>query len=143
MRHLPTIAPTIVMFVSASLALGAGIALLIPTEMHTARNSELDRLSQPHVVAYPGQGQAIGGPDSYPVTYSPQWLAVAQQAERARLARWDLPPAAPLGYDQPPPERDLAVEREGAGEVQVQRGLENIDQPAQSEPPADDAQPQG
>ena len=109
-----TIAPRIAAFAASSLALGAGIALLVPTELRTARNTELDRLSQPHIVMYPGERTALSGPDSYPVVYSPQWLAVAQQAERARTSRWDLPPAPPVGYDQPPPESDAAVEQAGA-----------------------------
>ena len=99
------------------IALGVGIAATVPTDVRSARSVELERLSQAHVVTYPGAGQAIIGPDSYPVEYSAQWLAVAQQAERARQAKLALPDfGPPLAYDQPPPERDLAVEHEGIGD---------------------------
>jgi hypothetical protein len=97
-------------------ALGAGLAMGVPTEPRTARNAQLEQLSQVHVTTYPGAGQAVAGLDSYPVTYSPQWLAVAQAAERARMARMAMPePAQPVGYEQVPAKRDLAVEREGLG----------------------------
>ena len=103
-------------FACTGIALGAAIAWAVPTEPRTARNSELKRLSQVYVVAYSGAEQAIAGPDSYPVSYSPQWLAIARAAERQRMAKWALPdPGPPLAYDQPPPERDLAVERAGIG----------------------------
>ena len=99
----------------------------MPTELSTARNAQLDRLSQPQPVTWPGADRVINGQDSYPVTYSPQWLAVAEKAERARLAKAALPDVQPLGYDQPSPQRDAAIEAEGTGEVEVYRGF---DQPA-------------
>ncbi len=103
-------------FACTGIALGAAIAWAVPTEPRAARNAELERLSQVHVVVYPNANQAIAGPDSYPVSYSPQWLAVAQAAERQRMAKWALPdPGPPLAYDRPPPEQDLAVERAGLG----------------------------
>lgn len=96
-------------------ALGAGLAWTVPTEPRTRANAELERLSQVHVVVYPNSDQTISGPDSYPVQYSPQWLAVKQAAESARLARLGIvPPAQPVGYEPPLPERDLAAEREDA-----------------------------
>ena len=139
MRHAPRIAA----FACAGLALGSLTALAIPTQVKTARNSGLERLSQPQVVAYPGQDRVVGGPDSYPVTYSPQWLAVAEKAERARLAKWALPEIRPPGYDQPPLERDLAVEREGAVEVDVQRGSTDDGEQPEGDEFADADQPDG
>ena len=139
MRHTPRIAA----FACVSLALGSAIALAVPTELKVARNSELDRLSQPQIVGYPGADQVVGGPDSYPVTYSPQWLAVAQQAERARMAKWALPEVQQIGYDQPAPERDAMIEAEGASDVTVHRGSSD---PAAAEPGAEIAaadQPEG
>ena len=118
MRHASRIAA----FACASLTLGSLIALVVPTELSTARNAQLDRLSQPKPVTWPGADRVINGQDSYPVTYSPQWLAVAEKAERARLAKAALPDGQPLGYDQPSPQRDAAIEAEGTGEVQVHRG---------------------
>ncbi|MFM5895705.1 MAG: hypothetical protein ACKOQM_14915 [Novosphingobium sp.] len=103
--------------VCTGVAIGAGLAWGVPTEPRSARNAQLEQLSQVRVTTYPGAGQAVAGPDSYPIEYSPQWLAVAQAAERARLAKLVPPdPAPPLAYDQPPPERDLAVEGAGIGE---------------------------
>ena len=128
MRHAPKIAA----FACASLALGSAIALITPTELRTAPNSGLERLSQPHPVSYPGQDRVIAGPDSYPVTYSPQYLAIARQAERAKLQRWELPPLEQVGYDQPSAARDAAIELEGAGDVTVHRGSsDSTDEPAQ------------
>ena len=118
MRHVPRIAA----FACASLALGSMIALIVPTDLRPARNSELERLSQPKVVSYPGADRVINGPDSYPVTYSPQWLAVAEQAERERQAKWALPEAQPVGYDQPASESDARIEAESVREVSVHRG---------------------
>ena len=123
MRHAPRIAA----FTCASLALGSLIALTVPTEPRPARSSELGRLSQPQVVSYPGADRVVSGPDSYPVTYSPQWLAVAEQAERERLAKWALPEEQPAGYDQPSPLRDALIEAEGMGEVVVHRGSEQAE----------------
>lgn len=118
MRHVPTIAA----FACASLALGSMIALTVPTDLRPARNSELERLSQPKIVSYPGADRVINGPDSYPVTYSPQWLAVAEQAEREREAKWALPEAQPVGYDQPTYASDARIEAEGVSDVSVRRG---------------------
>ena len=121
MRHALRIAG----FACASLVLGSLAAQTVPTQISAARNAELDRLSQAKVVSYPGQDRQISGQDSYPVTYSPQWLAVAEQAQRERSAKWALPPAEPVGYDQPHPERDLAVQAEGSGNVEVHRGSDH------------------
>lgn len=110
MRHAPRIA----VFACASLALGSMIALTVPTDLRPARNSEFERLSRPKMVSYPGAGRVVTGPGSYPVTYSPQWLAVAEQAERERQAKWALPAVQPVGYDQPAPKRDALVEAKGA-----------------------------
>lgn len=117
------------------IALGVGIAATVPTDVRSARSVELERLSQAHVVTYPGGGQAIIGPDSYPVEYSAQWLAVAQAAEREHLAKLAPPdPGPPLAYDQPPPERDLAVERARIGEQDDP--VETLPEPADGSPPA-------
>ena len=103
-------------FACTGIALGAAIAWTVPTEPRTARNAELEQSSKVHIVVYPNADQTIVGPDSYPVTYSPQWLAVAEQARREHQAKWALPdPGPPLAYDQPPPESDLAVQRAGIG----------------------------
>ena len=118
MRHIPKIAA----FACAGLALGSLLAMTVPTELSTARNAQLARLSQPNPVTWPGHDRVIIGPDSYPVTYSPQWLAVAAQAERERMAKWALPELPALGYDQPSAARDAAIAAEGTGEVEVQRG---------------------
>ena len=112
-------------FACASLVLGSLAAQTVPTQISAARNAEFDRLSQAKVVSYPGQDRQISGQDSYPVTYSPQWLAVAEQAQRERSAKWALPPAEPVGYDQPQPERDLAIQAEGSGDVEVHRGSDH------------------
>ncbi len=102
--------------VCTGVALGSGLALGVPTEPRTHANAQLAALSQARVVTYPGAGQAVAGPDSYPVTYSPQWLAVAQAAERERMARLGMVAAPqPVGYEQPSPEQDLAVEQGGPG----------------------------
>ena len=120
MRHAPRIAA----FACASLTLGSLIALAVPTELSTARNAQLDRLRQPKPVTWPGADRVINGQGSYPVTYSPQWLAVAEKAERARLAKWAQSDVQPLDYDQPSPQRDAASEAEGTGEVEVHRGAD-------------------
>ena len=120
MRHAPRIA----VFACASLTLGSLIALAVPTELSTARNAQLDRLRQPKPVTWPGADRIINGQDSYPVTYSPQWLAVAEKAERDRLAKRAQSDVQPLGYEQPSPQRDAAIEAEGTGEVEVHRGSE-------------------
>ena len=122
MRHAPRIAA----FACASLALGSLLAMTVPTELSVVRNSELERLSQPKIVTYPGQDRVLGGPDSYPVTYSPQWLAVTEKTERERMAKWALPDAQPAGYDQPSLQRDdgsgAAGPPFGTGAVAVHRG---------------------
>ena len=129
MRHAPRIAA----FACASLALGSLLAMTVPTDLSTARNSELERLSQPKIVTYPGQDRVLGGPDSYPVTYSPQWLAVAEKTQRERLAKWALPDAQPAGYEQPSPQRDAAIEAAGTGAVAVHRGSPDRAAPAADE----------
>jgi len=99
------------------ITLGAALAWTVPTELHPSPNAELERLSHVRVVSYPGADRVVSGPDSYPVTYSPQWLAVAQAAERERMARYDLPDfPQPVGYGQPSPEQDMAMERQGLDE---------------------------
>lgn len=123
MRHTPKIAA----FACASLALGSLLAMTVPTELSTARNAQLARLSQPNPVTWPGQDRVIIGPDSYPVTYSPQWLAVAAQAERERMAKWALPEVRTVGYDQPAAEREAAIEAEGPGDQEVYRGADQAE----------------
>ena len=121
-RHAPKIAA----FALASVALGSLLALTVPTDLRSAPNSKLDQLSAPQIASYPGAGHVIVGQDSYPVTYSPQYLAVLDAAERARLQQWDLPPVQDFGYDQPAAARDAAIEQEGVaqdtGEMIVRRG---------------------
>ena len=117
MRHSFMIAG----FACASLTLGSLLAMTVPTDLSTTRNSQLERLSQPKIVRYPGQDGVLGGPDSYPVTYSPQWLAVTEKTERERMAKGALPDAQPAGYDQPSPQRDAAIETAGTSEVAVHR----------------------
>ena len=123
---MPRHAPKIAAFALASVALGSLLALTIPTDLRTAPNSKLDQLSAPQIASFPGAGHVIAGQDSYPVTYSPQYLAVAEQAERARLKQWELPPVQDFGYDQPDPARHAALEHESvaqdSGEVIVRRG---------------------
>ena len=97
-------------FICASCALGSLVALTVPTQITNARNPAFERLSEPKPVFYPGQDRVIAGQDSYAVTYSPQWLAVAEKAERARRSEWLPPRLAPVGYDQPSPEQDFAAE---------------------------------
>ncbi len=123
MRHTPKIAA----FACASLALGSLIALSVPTELSTSPNSELKRLSRARPVTWPGADRVIIGPDSYPVTYSPQWLAVAEQAERERMAKWALPEVRAVGYDQPAAEREAAIEAEGPGDQEVFRGADQAE----------------
>ena len=135
-------APKLAALGCAGLIIGSLLAMNVPTEVRTARNSELDRLSQPQVVTYPGQDRVLGGPDSSPVTYSPQWLAVAEKAERERLAKWALPDAEPIGYDQPSAQRDAAIEASGTGDVAVHRGGSDQAEQAGDEPASAD-QPQG
>ena len=123
---MPRHAPKIAAFALASVALGSLLALTVPTDLRTAPNSKLDQLSAPQIASFPGAGHVIAGQDSYPVTYSPQYLAVAEQAERARLKQWDLAPVQDFGYGQPDRARDAAIEQEGVaqdtGEVIVRRG---------------------
>ncbi|MFM5917319.1 MAG: hypothetical protein ACKOOL_07285 [Novosphingobium sp.] len=106
--------------------LGTAVSALVPTSMTTAPNGQLEALGQPKITSYPGEDRVAGGPDSYPVTYSPQWLAVSEQAERQRMAKWAMPrELPPVGYDQPGPERDLAAQHEGRELEQVA-----VDEPA-------------
>ena len=106
----------------ASLALGSLLAMTTPTQPHTARTSQIEQLGTPQIAAYPGAGHEVLGQDSYPVTYSPQYRAISERAERARMRQWEMPPVQQLDYDQPPAARDAAIEREGARDVAVHRG---------------------
>lgn len=115
-------APKIAAFAIFSVVLGAMLALATPTDLRTNRNSAIDQLGEPKVVEYPGAQNVIAGPDSYPVTYSPQYLAVAERAERARLKQWAMPADQPIGYEQPDAARDTAIIAQGTGEVTVHRG---------------------
>jgi hypothetical protein len=117
----------------ASLALGSLLAMTTPTQPRTARNSQIDELAAPQIAAYPGAGHEVLGQDSYPVTYSPQFLAISERAERARMKQWDMPPLPGVNYDQPPAARDAAIEREGIRDVAVHRG----GQPAAAAPEQD------
>ena len=119
MRHAPRIAA----FAIASVVLGTLLALATPTELRSNRNSTVEQLGEPKIVEYPGAEHVIAGPDSYPVTYSPQYLAVVDAAERARLQNWQQPPLQDVGYDQPDAARDAAIV-EGTGEVTVRRGAQ-------------------
>ena len=119
MRHAPRIAAITI----ASVALGSMLALATPTELRSNRNSTVEQLSAPQIVEYPGADHVLTGPDSYPVTYSPQYLAVVDAAERARLQNWQQPPLQDVGYDQPDAARDAAIV-EGTGEVTVRRGAQ-------------------
>lgn len=124
-------------FACASLALGSLIAMEVPTHISATRSSELERLSQPNIVSYPGSDRILSGPDSYPVAYSPQWLAVTEKTERKRLAKWAPPDVQPAGYNQPSPERDAAIEAAGTGEVAVHRGsVDQADQDSDELAPA-------
>ena len=100
-------------FAIASVALGSLLALTIPTELRTAPNSKLDQLSEPQIIEFPGAGRVVSGQDSYAVTYSPQFRAVAERAERARLKKAAVPPVEPTGYEQL---GDIS-EAQGAGKV--------------------------
>ena len=119
MRHAPRIAAITI----ASVALGSMLALATPTELRSNRNSTVEQLGEPQIVEYPGADHVIAGPDSYPVTYSPQYLAVVDAAERARLQNWQQPPLQDVSYDQPDAARDAAIV-EGTGEVTVRRGAQ-------------------
>ena len=107
------LAPKIAAFAIASVALGSLLALTIPTELRTAPNSRLDQLSEPQITEFPGAAQVVSGQDSYAVTYSPQFRAVAERAERARAKQAGLLPVETNGYDQPGDNS----EAHGAGEV--------------------------
>ena len=118
MRHAPRIAAITI----ASVALGTMLALATPTELRSNRNSTVEQLGEPKIVEYPGAEHVIAGPDSYPVTYSPQYLAVVDAAERARLQNWQQPPLQDVGYDQPDAARDAEIVAPETGEVTVRRG---------------------
>ena len=122
-------APKIAAFAVSSVVLGAMLALATPTDLRTNRNSAIDQLGEPKIVEYPGAQNVIAGPDSYPVVYSPQYLAVAERAERARLKQWGMGPVQEVGYDQPDEARDAAVVAQGvpqgSGEVTVRRGSQS------------------
>jgi hypothetical protein len=131
-RHAPRIAA----FALASMALGSILALATPTDLRPARNSKLEQLSEPQIAEYPGANRVIAGQDSYPVVYSPQYLAVAEQAERARLKQSEMPPLPQLGYDQPDAARDAAIAAQGTGEVTVRGGAPSTAATPDKEPGA-------
>ena len=118
-------APKIAAFAISSVVLGAILALATPTDLRTNRNSAIEQLGEPKIVDYPGADHVISGQDSYPVTYSPQFLAVTERAERARLKQWELPPVQSFGYEQPDAARDAAIVAQGTGEVTVHRGAQS------------------
>ena len=123
---MPRHAPRIAAFALASAALGTLLALTVPTELRTAPNSRLEQLSAPQIVDYRGAAHAINGQVSYPVVYSPQYLAVVGGAERVRLVQSEQAAAEDYDYDQPDVVRDAALDRDRAdaeaGEVTVRRG---------------------
>ena len=116
-------APKIAVFAISSVVLGAMLALATPTDLRSNRNSAVEQLGEPKIVEYPGADHVLSGADSYPVTYSPQYLAVAERAERARLKQWALPPVQSYGYEQPDAARDAAIVAQGSAEVTVHRGV--------------------
>ena len=138
-RHAPKIAALAL----ASVALGSLLALAIPTDLRPAPNSQLEQLGAPQIADYPGSGQVLIGQDSYPVTYSPQYLAVLDAVERARLQNLQQPALQDFGYDQPEAARDAALDRAGSGEVTVRRGStapaaapeQEADELAEADPP--------
>ena len=136
-------ASKIAAFTIASVALGAMLALAIPTDPRTARNSAVAALGEPKIAQYPGADHVFTGPDSYPVTYSPQYLAVADRAERARMKQWDLPPVAQIGYEQPAAARDAAIIAQGTGEVTVHRGAKSAAREPDPDELAIDDTPEG
>ena len=132
-RHAPKIAA----FALASVALGSLLALTIPTDLRPAPNSKLEQLSAPQIVDYPGSRQALTGQDSYPVIYSPQYLAALDPAERARLQTLQQPAAQDFGYDQPEAARDMALKAQDPGEVTVRRGSADSAAVAPGDDPAE------
>ena len=150
---MPRHAPRIAAFALASAALGSLLALTVPTELRTNPNSRLEQLSTPQIVDYSGADHVINGQDSYPVVYSPQYLAVTGAAERARLTQSEQCAAEDFGYNQPGGARDAALDRDGAGElrgalmgeVMVRRGpTGNADKaPPESPELAEDNPPEG
>ncbi len=131
-------APKFAIFAIASVALGSTLAMAIPTDPRSARNSALNDLSAPKVVGYPGADKVIAGQDSYPVVYSPQYLAVLDATERQRLQGLAPAPDSTAGYDQPDPARDAAFERggvpEAASDVTVHRGSSGPDDGVEQDP---------
>ena len=121
-RHAPKIAA----FAIASVALGSLLALTVPTDLRSAPNSKLEQLGAAQVVDYPGAGRVINGQDSYPVVYSPQYLAVLGANDRARLQNWEQAAIQDGGYDQGDATRDTAIEAQGTGEVTVSRGSTDV-----------------
>lgn len=119
---MPRHAPKIAAFALASVALGSLLALAIPTDLRPAPNSRLEQLGAPQIADYPGSRAVLTGQDSYSVTYSPQYLAALDPAERARLLSGQQPAAQASGYDQPEAARDVALEAQDTGEVTVRRG---------------------
>lgn len=128
----------------ASASIGTAMALTTPTQLRSARNGQLAALSQPKVIEYPGQARVTGGADSYEVVYSPQYLAVTQASERARLKQFEQPAVSRAAYDVPadpnygpnysPNYSDDAANEPTAPKIAVHRGATSAE-PAPPEPP--------
>ena len=110
----------------ASIGLGTALATTTPTEMRNVRNSQLDQLGQAKIVGYPGEQHVAYGEDSYPVVYSPQYLAVVAARERAELQRWEQPAINVAAYDQPlqPQRAPAAAHRHSLSDDNAQYGHE-------------------
>lgn len=85
-------AAKIAIFFTASLIAGLTLAETTPNDLRSARSSALEALGQPQIEHYPGEDRVIIGPDSYPIEYSPQYLAAIEASQRARAARYAMPP---------------------------------------------------
>ena len=128
----------------ASIGIGTALAVTTPTQLRSAREGQLAELTQPKVIAYPGQARVTGGADSYEMVYSPQHLAVTQASERARLKQFEQPAIDPAAYDVPadpnyspnygPNYSDEAAVEATAPKVAVHRGATSAE-PAPAEPP--------
>ena len=124
----------------ASIGIGTALAVTTPTQLRSAREGQLAELTQPKVIAYPGQARVTGGADSYEMVYSPQHLAVTQASERARLKQFEQPAINPAAYDVPadpnygPNYSDEAAVEATAPKVAVHRGATSAE-PAPAEPP--------
>ena len=124
----------------ASASIGTPMALTTPTQLRSARNDQFAELSQPKVIAYPGQARVTGGADSYEVVYSPQYLAVTQASERARLKQFEQHAITPAAYDVPadpnygPKYRNDAAVETTTPKIAVHRGATSAE-PAPSDAP--------